>query len=136
MRSIIAVVAGFVVVMGVFIAGGAAATELIVPGGLLQAATGPREALPLTYFAAILVISAMGAMLGGWVTARMSPSRELAHVLALSVLVILMSVPGLLEYGPSYDVQPGWYRWGLPLFGVGGALLGGWMRSRVVQPAS
>ena len=136
MRSIIAVVAGFVVVMGVVMAGVAAATEVIVPGGLVEAATGPREALPATYFAANLVISAMGALLGGWVTARMAPSREMAHVLALSVFVILMSIPGLLEYGPSYDVQPIWYRWGLPVLGVGGALLGGWMRSRVVRPAT
>jgi hypothetical protein len=78
----------------------------------------------------------MGALLGGWVTARMAPSREMAHVLALALFVILMSVPGLLGYGPSHDVQPAWYRWGLPALGVGAAILGGWMRSRVVQPAS
>jgi hypothetical protein len=133
MRSIIAVVAGFIVMMGVIMAGVAAATELIVPGGLFHAATGPREALPPTYFAANLVVSAMGAVLGGWVTARMAPSREMLHVLALALLMILMSIPGLLGYGPSYDVQPVWYIWTLPVLGVSGALLGGWMRARVVS---
>ena len=136
MRSIIAVVAGFIVVMGVMMAGVAAATELIVPGGLFHAATGPREALPATYYAANVVVAAMGALLGGWVTARMAPAREMVHVLALTVLLILMSVPGILGYGPSHDVQPDWYKWSLPVFTVGAAILGGWLRSRVVDPAS
>jgi hypothetical protein len=132
MRSIIAVVAGFVVVIAVVMAGTAAATELIVPGGLFEAATGPREALPPEYFAANLIVSAMGAVLGGWVTARMAPDREMAHVFALTVLMILMSIPSLMGYGPSFDVQPAWYRYMLPILGVGGVLLGGWLRSRVV----
>ena len=132
MRSIICVVAGFVVVMAVWMAGTAAATELIVEGGLFGAATGPRSELPPEYFAANLVMSGMGAMLGGWVTARLAPSAELAHVLALAALMILMSLPGLLGYGESQMDQPTWYIYALPVFGVGAAILGGWLRSRVV----
>ena len=132
MRSIICVVAGFVVVMAVVMAGTAATTELIVPGGLFDAATGPRTALPPNYFAANLVVAALGAVLGGWVTARMAPAAEMFHVLALALLVLLMSIPGLFQYGPSYDVQPVWYVYGLPILGIGGAILGGWLRSRVV----
>jgi hypothetical protein len=134
MRSIIAVVAGFVVVIAVVMAGTAAATELIVPGGLFGAATGPRTALPAEYFAANLMVSAMGAVLGGWVTARMAPDREMIHVFALTGLIILMSIPGLLGYGPSASTQPDWYKLALPILGVGGVLLGGWLRSRVVKP--
>ena len=132
MRSVICVVAGLVVMMAVVVAGTAAATELIVDGGLFGAATGPRSALPPTYFAANLIISGMGALLGGWVTARMAPSREMIHVLALAGLVILMSLPGLLGYGESQADQPQWYIYILPFLGVGGALVGGWLRSRVV----
>lgn len=132
MRSIICVVAGFVVVMAVWLAGTAAATELIVEGGLFGAATGPRSELPPEYFAANLVMSAMGAMLGGWVTARMAPAAEMAHVLALAVLIVLMSLPGLLGYGESQADQPVWYIYSLPVLGVGAAILGGWLRSRVV----
>lgn len=132
MRSIICVVAGFVVVMAVFLAGTAAATELIVEGGLFGAATGPRSALPPEYFAANLMMLVMGAVLGGWVTARMAPAAEMAHVLALAVLVVLMSLPGVLGYGESQADQPVWYIYALPVLGVGAALLGGWMRSRVV----
>ena len=132
MRSIICVVAGFVVVMAVVMAGTAAATELIVPGGLFDAATGPRTDLPANYFAANLVVSGLGAVLGGWVTARMAPSAEMLHVLALAALVLLMAIPGMAGYGPSFDVQPTWFAWGLPVIGVGGAVLGGWLRSRVV----
>jgi hypothetical protein len=132
MRSIICVVAGFIVVMAVWLMGTAAATELIVEGGLFGAATGPRSALPPEYFAANLVMSAMGAMLGGWVTARMAPNAEMAHVLALASLMILASLPGLLGYGESQADQPQWYIWALPILGVSGAILGGWLRSRVV----
>ena len=132
MRSILCVVAGFVVVMAVWVAGTAAVTELIVEGGLFGAATGPRNALPPVYFAANLVMSGMGAMLGGWVTARLAPSAEMAHVLALAALMILMSIPGLLGYGESQADQPRWYIYALPIFGVSAAVLGGWLRSRVV----
>ena len=132
MRSIICVVAGFVVMMAIVTAGTAAATELIVEGGLFAAATGPRTALPPTYFAANLVVSAMGAVLGGWVTARMAPSREMAHVAALAALMLIMTVPGLLGYGEHQTGQPAWYLYALPVLGVGGVLLGGWMRSRVI----
>lgn len=132
MRSIICVVAGFVVVMAAFVAGTAATTELIVPGGLMDAATGPRSELPPTYFAAKLAVTTVGAVLGGWVTARMAPSREMAHVGALAVLVLLMSLPGLLGYGDAQMDQPAWFIYMLPVFGISAAILGGWLRSRVV----
>jgi hypothetical protein len=136
MRSIICVVAGFVVLMAVVMGGTAAATELIVEGGLEGAANRPASALPPTYFAANLIVSAMGALLGGWVTARMAPDREMLHVFALAGLIVLMSLPGLLGYGPSAPEQPAWYLYTLPLLGVGGAILGGWLRSRVVVTGS
>lgn len=136
MRSIICVVAGFVVVMAVVIGGTAAATELIVEGGLEGAASRPASTLPPTYFAANLIVSAMGALLGGWVTARMAPDREMLHVFALAGLIILMSLPALLGYGPSTPGQPAWYVYTLPVLGVGGAILGGWLRSRVVVTGS
>ena len=132
MRSIICVVAGFVVMMAVVIAGTAAATELIVPGGLSAAAAGSPESTPLNYYAANLVVSAMAAMLGGWVTARMAPSAEMVHVGALALLMLLMSIPTMLGYLPGSELQPVWYRYTLPVVGISAALLGGWLRSRVV----
>jgi hypothetical protein len=135
MRSIICVVAGFVVVMAAVVAGTAAATELIVPGGLIDAAMGPRSALPPEYFAAKLAVTTVGAVLGGWVTARMAPSREMVHVGALAALVLLMALPGLLGYGTAQMDQPVWFIYMLPVLGISAAILGGWMRSRVViQP--
>lgn len=132
MRSIICVVAGFIVVMAVVIGGTAAATELIVEGGLEGAAARSADALPSTYFAANLIVSAMAAVLGGWVTARMAPDREMLHVFALAGLMILMSLPGILGYGPSAPAQPAWYVYTMPVLGAAGAILGGWLRSRVV----
>ena len=133
MRSIIAVVAGFVVVMVVIVAGTAGVAVLIIPGGLDAART---TVPPPTYIAAHLLVSAMGALLGGWVTARMAPDREMLHVFALAVLVFLKSVPALAGYGNPDGLQPTWYVYTLPIVSVAGAIFGGWLRSRVVVTES
>ena len=84
MRSIIAVIAGLIVAMVVLTGGTAALAALIIPGGLEAAITAVP---PTTYIAGELVLSAMAAVLGGWVAARMAPNREMIHVVALAVLV-------------------------------------------------
>lgn len=131
-RSMFAVVGGFVVVMAVLLGGTAVGTQLIFPGGLAGAVGAPPEATPPTYYALNIVVSLMGAVLGGWVTARMAPGREMAHVFALALLMIFMSLPTVLGYGETAHLQPIWYKWLLPVIGVGGALLGGHMRANVV----
>ncbi len=131
-RSIFAVVGGFVVVMVVVFAGTAAATELLHPGGLAAAVQKTPEQTPPSYYAFNIVISLMGAVLGGWVTARMAPEREMLHVFGLAGLMILMSLPSVLGYGETAHLQPVWYIWLLPVIGVGGALLGGRMRANAV----
>jgi len=128
-RSVIAVVMGFIVVMIVVIAGTAAAAAMMVPGGLAGLAA-RGDSLPETYVAANLAVSLMAAVLGGWVTARMSPGNPMAHVYALAGLMVLMSIPSLLGYGGAAPYQPDWYRYLLPVIGVGGVLIGGRMRVR------
>lgn len=130
-RSIIAIIAGFVVVMVVIVAGTAGSAALIIPGGLESART---MAPPATYMAAHLLVSAMGALLGGWVTARMAPEREMIHILVLAVLLLLKSVPSLAGYGNPDGLQPTWYVYTLPVIEVVAVLLGGWLRARVVKP--
>ena len=133
MRSLIAVIAGFVVVMVVLVAGTAGIAALIIPGGLDAART---TMPPPTYIAAHLLVSAMSALLGGWVTARMAPDREMLHVLPLAALVFLKSVPALVGYGNPDGLQPTWYVYTLPVVSVAAAILGGWLRSRVVVTES
>lgn len=131
-RSIFAVVGGFVVVMVVVYAGTLAGTELLHPGGLAAAQDKPPEATPQSYYAFNVVISLMGAVLGGWVTARMAPSHEMLHVFTLAGLMILMALPSVLGYGETAHLQPDWYKWLLPVLGAGGALFGGRMRANLV----
>lgn len=134
MRSIIAVIAGLIVAMVILTGGTAALAALIIPGGLEAAAT---TVPPTTYIAGELVLSAMAAVLGGWVTARMAPNREMVHVVALAVLVSLRSVAYFLGNTNAFGMQPGWYVNLIPVIDIGGVLLGGWLRSRVVvtEPA-
>lgn len=131
-RSMFAVIGGFVVVMAVVFGGTAVATQLIFPGGLAGAIGASAEEAPPTYYALNIVLSLMAAVLGGWVTARMAPDREMVHVFALAFLMILMSLPSVLGYGETAHLQPIWYRWLLPVIGGGGALLGGRMRANAV----
>ena len=131
-RSIFAVIGGFVVVMAVVYAGTLVATELLHPGGLAVAVNQPPEAAPPTYYAFLIVISMMGAVLGGWVTSRMAPDREMMHVFGFAALVSLVTLSSVLGYGESAHLQPVWYKWLFPLAVVGGALFGGRMRAKVV----
>jgi len=132
-RSVIAVVSGFVVVMVVVIAGTATAAALMIPGGMQAIANHAASPTP-TYLAANLVVSVMAAVLGGWVAARMAPSRPMTHVYALAGLMVMMSLPSLLGYGDTVAMQPDWYRYLLPLVGVGGVLIGGRMRAHAGPP--
>ena len=131
-RSIFAIVGGFVVVMAVVYAGTLAATELLHPGGLAAAVNKPPEAAPDTYYAFLIVISLMGAVLGGWVTSRMAPDREMAHVFVFTALVSLISLSSVLGYGETAHLQPVWYKWLFPIAVIGGSLLGGRMRANAV----
>jgi hypothetical protein len=105
------------------------------------------------WLAGSLPLAFLGAILGGWVAARIGGvQREKAVwglvglVLVLGYLEAIMKLgadPGALpagDLGPfeaaAHAVQPGWYLWTIPLFGALGVWLGGRAGRRDEAPAS
>jgi hypothetical protein len=122
-RSIAAVVAGFAtmavsVVVGTWIA----AIALLGPD-----TTGAGSQPSAAYLAANLLESALAAVAGGYVAARLGKSSPRKHAAALAAVVLALSVLTMAAEGPAPG-QPGWYRLALLVIGVGGALIGGWLR--------
>ena len=96
LRSVAAIVAGYGVISLTVIGGIIIATSLFIPGGV-QAMTGgaPPPALPAAYLAANLATCALGAVLGGWLTARVAAFAPLGHAAVLAVMV------GVLTFGSA-----------------------------------
>ena len=65
-------------------------------------------------------------LLGSYDTARLAPSRPMAHALALGVLGVFISTLGLIAI-VTEDLAPAWYGWvlivlSLPVAWIGGKL--------------
>jgi hypothetical protein len=137
LRSAGAVISGIVCLLVVVTAGTIAATALFIPGGL-RAAMDPAAPPQLTtsYLSANIAVSLLAAILGGWVTARLAPAAPQSHVLVLAVLALGAAIPSATS--PALG-QPRWYGLVIGIVGVGGILLGGWLRtartSRAARPA-
>lgn len=127
-RSILAVVGGLVAMVICVIVGTVVATLAFVPGNLRAMSTPPRGTpLPASYLTASLVVSLGGAMLGGWVVTRLAARRPFAHAVVLAGVVLLMSLPELFHASAPPSGQPDWYRLVLPVLGIAGVLIGGWL---------
>lgn len=66
-------------------------------------------------------------MAGGWVATRLATRRPFTHAAVLAGVVLLMSLPELLQGGTPPSGQPDWYRPILPAVGIAGTLVGGWV---------
>jgi hypothetical protein len=125
LRSIVAIVMG----LG-FIAATTAVWTIVAHATLLPAA--PEAASPsgvrmATYLYVNLVVCAVGAVVGGWLTARVAPSSPYAHAAALAAIVAVISIPSAT--GAPAPAQPAWYPSALGLIAVLGVLLGGKLRA-------
>src|SRR3954464_992091 len=92
LRSIAAIVAGFGFMASTVMVGSIIATALFVPGGLTTGQNGgaPRS-MPALYVAAPLGVSLLGAVMGGWLAARIGAFAPLAHASALAVLTAALA---------------------------------------------
>ena len=128
LRSVAAIVAGYgfmwlTVMMGVIIA-----AALFVPGGMPAAEdNAPRPALPLAYLAANFGISLLGAVLGGWITARIAAFAPFGHAAALAAIVATLTI--LTAATAPAGAQPAWYPIVIGTLGVVGVLAGGMLRA-------
>ncbi|HEY8165622.1 MAG TPA: hypothetical protein VIF83_08730 [Gemmatimonadaceae bacterium] len=129
-RSVAAVAAGFLALILTVMIGVAAATAALIPGGLatMNTAVAPVS-LPASYLTANIAVSLIGAILGGWLTARLSAPQQRSNVMILAGLVVLLSVVTAMQ-GVETGTQPMWYRWIVPVIGVVGVLIGGGLGAR------
>jgi hypothetical protein len=74
-----------------------------------------------------LLVCGVGAILGGWLAARIAPSSPYAHAAALAAIVAVISLPSAT--GAPAPAHPGWYPAALGLVAVLGVLLGGKLRA-------
>ena len=132
LRSILAVIAGFVVITVLNI--------VAVPlfGAVApQSVAGPDGGLPTTGWIIFnLAYGLVFAAVGGYVTARLAQRSEVSHSVALAVIILVLGASYAFSggsAGPNQPAPPTWYLIVLPAVGVVGAILGGWLRARTDQ---
>ncbi len=122
LRSILAIVAGYVVMSVITIA---AVFALVSAAGLSFTAQPPPQ-LPLGYLIANLASGFIAAAVGGLIAATVANRARRRHALLLALLILSAGVAYALSSADT--TQPAWYRWTLPLIGALGAAAGGWLR--------
>ena len=110
LRSIWAVVAGFFTVVILSSMGDLAAKS----AGLIPTdGTNPSHGAFAIFTAYRLVFT----VLGGWVTARMAPSKPMLHALILGAIGTAFAIAGAVALA-SKHYGPAWYAWVLVLTGI------------------
>jgi len=128
LRSIAAVVAGFGFMASTVMVGSIIASALFVPAGMMATAGGGAPApMPVLYVAANLVVSLLGAVMGGWLAARIGAFAPLSHALALAIVTAVLAAVSALH--PAGGAQPAWYPPVVGIIGIAGILLGGKLRA-------
>jgi hypothetical protein len=89
-------------------------------------------ASPVGYFYVSLVVLGVGALIGGWLAARIASFAPYGHAAAMAAIVAVLSIQ--LATGPPSPGQPGWYPSALGLVSVVGILLGGKLRAAAGPP--
>lgn len=127
-RSMVALVAGYAVMMVIVMAGLAAWLALKTPGGLGAMRASMKEgaaapALGAGYLTFNLLLSLGAAVGGGLTTVAIAASKPTKHLEVLGALVLVMGV--LSAASPGSAAQPRWYRYSIPVVGALGVALAG-----------
>ena len=107
------------------------ASASLMLGG--DAATGGVPANPSSaYLVVNLAYSFVAAVVGGWLTARLSPDRPRLHVAVLAALMAVLSAVTMSQHQPGTPAaqQSSGYLWAVAVLGILGVFLGGWLRTR------
>jgi hypothetical protein len=120
LRSVVAVVAGLGFVL----------TAMWIGGGLLGVVLHQLGMMRVAV-AAILVVSTLAAIMGGWITARLAGRAEMLHAAALAAVMAVMTLRVMM--GDRPEGQPGWYAPTVGALGVAGMLAGGWLRASAAE---
>jgi hypothetical protein len=84
------------------------------------------------YLALNVAICAVGAIMGGWLSARIATYAPYAHAAAMAAIVAIFSIG--TATGQPAPGHPGWYASMLALVAVFGVLLGGKLRQAAAAP--
>jgi hypothetical protein len=87
----------------------------------------PSDAVLTAYLFVNLLICAVGAVLGGWLAARIASFAPYGHASVMAAIVAVLSVT--TATGTPPPGHPGWYPSVLGLVAVFGILLGGKLRA-------
>jgi peptidoglycan/LPS O-acetylase OafA/YrhL len=97
----------------------------------------PKEYVaPFWTYPTHLAISALGAMAGGFATARITIGRSLFTTLVLALILLMSALTPVLRGTPGGPGQPSWYPLSLAIASSLGALLGGILERRHDRGAS
>ena len=123
LRSVGSVVAGYAVMVVLVMLGTFALAAALIPGGMgamreRMKSGQPMPAPSATYLASNLALSLAAAVVGGWVTLRLAQRAPAGHLGALCVVLVVMGVVSARM--PGSELQPGWYRFAIPLVGIAG----------------
>jgi len=96
----------------------------LVAAAIFRPTAGPTT---LAYTVTNLVLYALAAIGGGWLTAWRAPHQRMRHVAALALILAALALAGMRNPTPG---QPAWFPQALVALGPLGALLGGYLGSR------
>ena len=133
LRSVAAIVAGLGFMTSTVMVGTIVATPLFLhaghagpagPAGAATSAGTVSASVPVGFLVAMIIVSAAGAVLGGWLAARIGTFAPFGHAAALALVVAVLSV-----VSTPADPRPTWYRAAVAVVDVAGVLLGGKLRA-------
>ena len=134
-RSILAVLAGYLICAIIVIVTVGVATVVLIPNAMEIMKTGQMPPMSTAYLVANLTCSFIAALVGGFVTAVIARRAPLAHAGALAVLFAVISI-ATRRAASAAPGQPEWYAMGVLGVGVVGVLAGGYIRALIVARTS
>lgn len=130
LRSVAAIAVGLGFMAATVRTGTLVASGLIVGG---PEAGNPAPMATATYLYVNLAICGIGAILGGWLAARVASFAPYGHAAVMAAVVAVLSITTVTGApAPSY---PGWYPSALGFVAVLGVLLGGKLRAAAASAA-
>jgi hypothetical protein len=127
LRTVAAIAAGYGVMWLTMIGGTIIAASLFVPGGFRALAVVPPAGFPVAFLVANLATNALGAVLGGWLAARIAAFAPFGHAAVLAVFPATLAI-GSAANAPA-GPRSGWYSIVVGMVGVAGVLAGGKLRA-------
>jgi hypothetical protein len=128
MRSVIAIVAGFVLIAALSF-GADAVLRSVLPS--VFSSTGRVESAPVLLLVIAYVF--VFAVVGCYLTARLAPSSPLKHALVLGVLGLIFNIIGTIAL---WNSAPAWYHVVALLLVMPAAWLGGRLREAQLRQMS